>query len=428
MFEAQRLVALNTLFDLGSNLDTVGKGEKLNTALAGKLATRITEIQLPRGSLTEQEQSALAFGYWTNRHVDAQRKINLRAAIEKAANDPQKLKDLRGQLAPFLRDTLVGFNYIFYAPPGAQVLNTNPLFVRSHDFFGAENTQLTWKETQVYGSGWPENAGGRLTGSLADLPYALAQAEQNFLIPSKDQALIWGDLVPQMIVTAVIPRWWNVTPVQLHWVDVNMAYAESLFADAALSGARRSQVEAALSRYASPARLRKIDGLLASGDVQGALEQAVPSELYLLAGSIAPSDNDSALAGALRRLASENPQQLSAASISRIFGSPKPSLANSFQPELLNLRTFPTLMGYSSRILAESWESNLLYYGALADEIHAPPAELNVLVPEWTQQTVQTIFATHLEDWPALLRSLRTVGNGVRDEARKERLRAAANQ
>ena len=40
-------------------------------------------------------------------------------------------------------------------------------------------------------------------------------------------------------------------------------------------------------------------------------------------------------------------------------------------PELLNLRTFPTLMGYSSRILAESWESNLLYYAALADEIHA---------------------------------------------------------
>ena len=82
-------------------------------------------------------------------------------------------------------------------------------------------------------------------------------------------------------------------------------------------------------------------------------------------------------------------------------------------PELLNLRTFPTLMGYSSRILAESWESNLLYYGALADEIHAAPAELNLLVPEWTQQTVERIFATHLEDWPALLRSLRLVGDEV---------------
>ncbi len=87
IFEAQRLVALNTLFDLADNLDSVSRGEKLNTALAGKLATRISEIQLPRGSLSEQERTALAFGYWTERHIDAQRKLNLRAAIEKAANE-----------------------------------------------------------------------------------------------------------------------------------------------------------------------------------------------------------------------------------------------------------------------------------------------------------------------------------------------------
>ena len=35
-----------------------------------------------------------------------------------------------------------------------------------------------------------------------------------------------------------------------------------------------------------------------------------------------------------------------------------------------------------------------------------PPSQLNVMVPEWTQLTVEKIFATHLEDWPALLRSL----------------------
>ena len=105
--------------------------------------------------------------------------------------------------------------------------------------------------------------------------------------------------------------------------------------------------------------------------------------------------------------------------ISRNFGTPKPTLANSYSPELLNLRTFPTLMGYSSRILAESWESNLLYYAALADELHVSPARMNVLVPEWTRETVERIFATHLEDWPALLRSLRLVGDDVRQKARK---------
>ena len=77
-------------------------------------------------------------------------------------------------------------------------------------------------------------------------------------------------------------------------------------------------------------------------------------------------------------------------------------------------------MGYSSRILAESWESNLLYFAALADQIHAQPADMNVLVPEWTQRTLEQIFASHLEDWPALLRSLRVVGEQVRKQAQTQ--------
>src|SRR5262249_31411338 len=234
IFEAQKLVSLTTLFDLADNLESVARGEKLNTALAGELASRISDIQLPRNTLTTTEKNSLSFGYWTDRHVEAQRKLNLRATIEKSANDAQKLKDLRGTLAPFLRDTLVGFVYIHYAPPAAQVLHTNALFVRSHDFIGIQNANQTWKVTEVFGTGWPANAGGRLVGSLASLPYALAEAEQNFLIPTREQALIWGDLVPQMILSAVIPRWWNVSPMQLHWVGMHMSYAETLLAESAL--------------------------------------------------------------------------------------------------------------------------------------------------------------------------------------------------
>jgi hypothetical protein len=33
---------------------------------------------------------------------------------------------------------------------------------------------------------------------------------------------------------------------------------------------------------------------------------------------------------------------------------------------------------------------------------------------------VEHIFATHLEDWPALLRSLRLVGDDVLQKARKQ--------
>jgi len=54
----------------------------------------------------------------------------------------------------------------------------------------------------------------------------------------------------------------------------------------------------------------------------------------------------------------------------------------------------------------------------LADELHATPPQLNVLIPEWTQKVVERIFASHLEDWPALLRSLRLVGDDIRAKAK----------
>jgi hypothetical protein len=420
IFEAQRLVSLSTIFDLADNLDSVSKGQPLNTALTGRLASRISEIELPGNSMTGPERSSTAFGYWTEQHIDDQRKLNLRAAIDKAANNPQKLSDLRGALTGFLRDTLVGFNYMHYAPPGAQVLRTNPLFVRSHDFIGIQGTNQTWGPTYVPGSGWPSSSGGRLAGSMASLPYALAEAEQNFLIPSHEQALIWGDLVPQIMLTAIVPRWWTVSPVQTHWVGVHMAYGESLLGQAALNTDRRRQVIAALEPYLAPGRLEKIDDLLQSGEARIAVENVLPSEVYLLARSLSGQDRESPMAQQIRRLAAESPAAISPEAISQAFGTPKPLLANTYGLELLNLRTFPTLMGYSSRMLAESWESNLLYYAALADQIHAQPSQMNILVPSWTQQTVEHIFATHLEDWPALLRSLRLVGDDVREKARRQ--------
>ncbi len=385
-----------------------------------KLASRIAEIQPPRASLSTVEKNSLAFGYWSERHIDSQRKVNIRAAVDKSGGDAQKLMDLRGLLTPFLRDTLVGMAYLHYAPPGAQILHTNPVFVRSHDFIGLQGANQTWKGTDVFGSGWPANAGGRLVGSLANLPYALAEAEQNFLIPTREQALIWGDLVPQLLVSATVARWWTVTPAQLHYVGTAMTYGESLVAQGALDPEFRKVIIARLDRQAPPVRVRKVERLIASGDVPGALENLTPSELFLAARDMAQSaPADDTLAAEMRRIAAESPAQVAPAAISRAFGTPKPTLTNSYVPELLNLRTFPTLMGYSSRMLAESWESNLLYYGALADETYIPPAQLNVMVPAWTQQTVEKIFATHLEDWPALLRSLRLVGDDVRKSRRQ---------
>ncbi|MGD0133798.1 MAG: hypothetical protein ABSE57_17245 [Bryobacteraceae bacterium] len=420
IFEAQRLISLSSIFDLVDQLESLAKGEKVNNALITKTAARISEIQLPRSSLSGSERNALSFGFWPEKHIEAERKLTLRAFIDRAGSDPKKLDEIRPLMAPFLRDTLIGLNYVHYAPPGAQVLYTNPLFVRSHDFVGVQGVNSTWKDTEVLGSGWPSSAGGKLVGSMVSLPYALAEAEQNFLIPSREQALIWGDLVPQLLLTATIPRWWNVTPGQLHWVALHMDYGETLVAEAAVNADRKQLVLDALSPYAMPARVAHVRELLEQGRVNAALDSVMPSELFAVAKDVLSADKaDTPLASEIRREAAEAPQQLNYEAVSRAFGTPKPTLANSYSPELLGLRTFPTLMGYSSRILAESWESNLLYYAALADQLYLSPAELNVLVPDWTRQTVERIFATNLEDWPALLRSLRLVGDEAREKSRK---------
>jgi hypothetical protein len=305
------------------------------------------------------------------------------------------------------------------------VLYTNPVFVRSHDFLGAQGSNHLWKPTEVLGAGWPSSAGGRLVGSLSSLPYALAEAEQNFLIPAQTQALIWTDLVPQMILSAKASRWWNVTPSQLHWVGLHIRYGRDLVAESAFDADLRAQVLDELSVLASPARTRAIEHQIETGDARGAIERVTPAELFLLARQIAPKEAGrtngaaaSPLATAIVQLEKEYPQQVNYDEISRAFGSPKPTLANSYRPELMNLRTFPTLMGYSSRIMAESWESNTLYWAALADELAIRPAELNVRIPEWTGKLVEHIFASHLEDWPAVLKSLRLVGDDVRAQSR----------
>ncbi len=230
------------------------------------------------------------------------------------------------------------------------------------------------------------------------------------------------DLVPQMILSSKIPRWWNVTPVQMHWLGLHIRYAQSLLAEAAVDSTVRESVLEILGSQAPPARTAIVRRLLEQGDVRAAVEKVTPSEMFVLAKEMVDrkKDGSGTFATEIRRLAADSPGQVNYKAISRAFGTPKPTLANSYQPELLNLRTFPTLMGYSSRIMAESWESNTLYWAALADEVHLPPSQLNVLIPEWTRRVVERIFASHLEDWPALLKSLRFVGEDVRAKAKTQ--------
>ncbi len=93
---------------------------------------------------------------------------------------------------------------------------------------------------------------------------------------------------------------------------------------------------------------------------------------------------------------------------------PHPILTQSYGQELLHLKPLPAFMGYASRLLAESWDSNNLYWARLAYEKNYAPVVLNTLVPELTYHMVEKIFATDFEDWPALLRALHEAGDEFR--------------
>jgi hypothetical protein len=152
----------------------------------------------------------------------------------------------------------------------------------------------------------------------------------------------------------------------------------------------RKEVLEVLASQAAPGRTTQVGRLLEAGEVKAAIEKVTPSELFELASTMEPRQKgaDGPLVAEIRQLRSEHPADVAEQAVSRAFGTPKPTLTNSYRPELLKLRTFPTLMGYSSRIMAESWESNTLFWVALADEVHATPSQLNVLIPEWTQRVV----------------------------------------
>lgn len=408
IFDAQRLISLDALFTAA---DRFGKGPVDPKTIRGLTAqiSRLEEAETLRGSLSAPERNSYTPGYWGERHIIQERKVNFDAL----AKGTEK-REPHAVLAPFLRDSLVGILYAYYAPGGAQLLLANPLFVRSHDFIGPESTPAEWRPTQVAGTGWPESGGGRLVGSLVSLPYALAEAEENFLVPKHEQALIWGDLVPQIIVDVTVNRWRNISPEQLRWVALHIERGRTLLAAAALNGDVESKVLEALRRHETPGYTEKVDDYLRAGDFAEAAASVQPAVLYAMAqdpelNGVSPDVPSMQIAA----LEARKDPELAPDAIARAFGTPKPTLTHSYRPCLLYLRTFPALMGYSSRILAETWESNSLYYAALADNAGIPVSQLDAYVPEWNRSVVEDIFATHLEDWPALLRSLHAVSSNV---------------
>jgi hypothetical protein len=398
----------------------MGQGSSAPSNLLA-LAGELREFEMPRPIFTNSEKITWAPGVYTTHHAELQIKTDLTKVI-KGPSTKQQLEAARGQLTPFLRDALVGLNYAYYEPPGAQVLHNNSLFVRSHDFSGASvvATERYWQAPELMGVGTPAGGGAYLMGSLADLPYALAATEQDFIAPENVQALIWKELVPDLIVGATVPRWWNVSPSELHAVTLYQRSGEELLTAASTNPTLRGQVTQILADRMAPQRLESLDEALASGeDSIALLAQTMPADTFFLAAEYRrryPVQAASAgpASQQLDALCTKSPDETSPQRLSRDFGVPHPVMARSYATVLLYVKPFPSFGGESSRLFGESWESNNLYWARLVDEKGYAPATLNHLVPELTRRMTAKIFATDLEDWPALQRAMQEAGEEFR--------------
>jgi hypothetical protein len=385
------------------------------------LAGELREFEMPQPIFNASERDQWAAGIYDNRHTELQMRTDLAKVIKSPAS-PAQLAEARGQLAPFLRDTLVGLNYAYYEPPGAQILHHNPLFVRSHDFSGDTiiGMKRVWQAPQLFGVGSPAGGGAHLVGSLADLPYVLARTEQDFIAPENVQALIWREVVPGLLTNAIVPRWWDVSRNELHAVTLYQRAGEELLATSVRGEELRNNVMSILNDRMSPQISEHLEQALRTGNLADVLPQLMPADTFYLAAEYRrrfpyQSDAFGSAGKELESLSKHYPADVSWERLSRDFGVPHPILQQSYGRDLLNLAPFPTFTGYSSRLLAESWDSNNLYWARLADEQGYSPVMLNRLVPELTRRMVEKIFATDIEDWPALLRATRETGEEFRE-------------
>jgi hypothetical protein len=412
---SQRLVSLDTLIGLGSGLDQVVRGTNTPTNLV-PLAHQLNDFEMPKPIFTGNERVEWASGVYNNRHTDLEMRTDVAKILQSSPSRAQ-LDEARGELAPFLRDSLVGLNYAYYEPPGAQVLRHNPLFVRSHDF-AAETVsgyEHVWQAPELFGEGSPAGGGAHLVGSLADLPYVLAETEQDFISPQHVQALIWRAMVPGLLVSATLPRWWDVSRDELHAVGLYQRAGEELLTASGSNSELRERVIAILASRLAPRELAEVQNLMQAGDGAERASLLSATDTFYLAAEYRRRYGDQAdvfgpAGRELDALCRRSPDQVSLARISRDFGVPHPVLAQNYAPELLNVRPFPAFEGEASRLQAESWEANNLYWARLADEMGYSPVMLTQLVPELTERMIEKIFATDLEDWPALVRALHETG------------------
>jgi hypothetical protein len=415
VMESQRLVSLDTLLALGDGLALVVQG-KAKTETLIPLADELREFEMPKPIFSTGERVEWTSGRFGDSHTQAEMDTNIVDVLHTPGASTE-MANARGRLVPFLRDFLIGLNYAYYEPPGSQMLHNNPLFTRRHDFSGnlERGSEPPWSSPRLVGRGDTSGGGVRLSGGIIGIPHVLAEVEQEFIVPRNVQSLIWEDLVPSLMTSAVLPRWWQVTANELHAVALYQQCGEELLASAAKDASFRQKIVEILADRMLWRSLDQVDKHLSDGHPEEAIFRMTPAETFYLTVEVqrrypAEIPNAGKAGQEIQKLTQQYPDEVNAQKLSEDFGVPHPILAQSNARELLNLKPFPTFLGYSSYLLAESWESNNLFWARLVDEKGLPPENLHQLVPDLTRRMVENLFASHLDDWPALLRALRETG------------------
>ena len=416
----QQLVPLDSLFGLYDGLEAMARGARLKDQML-QFAADLREFEMPRPIFTGNERASWSPVIYRSRHAELRVRTSLTKVISAPAT-PAQLEAARARLAPFLRDTLVGLNYAYYEPPGAQVLENNPLFVRSQDFSAesVRGVKQIWGPPHAMGVGASAGGGAFLIGSLAGLPYALATVEEDFIAPAHVQALIWREAVPILLEDASVPRWWGVSRNELHAVALYQRAGEELMTASALNPELRSKVIGIFADCMTPHRLAGVTVALQHPESTAALISHMrPTDTFYLAAEFRRRFPGQAASWGnacreLDGLARRAPRDTSAALLAKDFGVPHPVMTDSSEPTLLFTSIFPVSRGAANRLFGESWESTNLYWARLADEMGYSPAMLNLLIPVLTRRMVANIFGTSIDDWPALLRAMQETGSEFR--------------